>query len=296
MVQKSNTFHSLDRSCLFRLTSVNKLAQLFFSSLTHLEALKTDEKHYSCWDETKKNGATRRIEAPNNNLKKVQKRIADLLQRIQPPDYLMAPVKKRSYVDNAAVHCGAKVFLSLDIQDFFPSCTSKKVFWFFHTKMECASHVANLLTKLVTFKGHLPQGSPCSPILAYFSYLDMWQEIENICKNSGYSLSIYADDITISGPMVYKKDVWKIKQVLFRHGHQYNKQKERQIIDKPAKVTGVIVSGESLRLPNRQHEKIVKLRRKKNHLLSAKEREAVDRQLRGRHAQASQIQNYSLKG
>ncbi len=295
MAQQNNLFHPLENSCLYGLTSINKLASFLFSSVDGLNTLADTTTRYRCWDEKKKNGGFRHIEAPDENLKKVQRRIVDLLQRIQPPSHLMAPVKKRSYVDNAAMHCGAKAFCLLDIEDFFPSCTDKKVFWFFSSRLKCARHVAALLTNLATFKGHLPQGSPCSPILAYLAYTDMWDEVAEIAKNSNCSLSIYADDITISGSVVLSKDVWNIKKALFRHGHLYSRKKERHIISKAAEITGVIVSGELLLLPNRQHEKISILSKKHQNCSPGKEKETIVRQLRGRRAQASQIQNHMAK-
>jgi len=294
-VPRTESFHPLENSSLYALTSVNKLAALLYSSVDGLNALGQTENRYRCWAEKKKNGGERYIEAPDDNLKKVQRRIADLLQRIQPPDYLMAPVKKRSYVDNAAVHRGAQAFCLLDIEDFFPSCTDKKAYWFFNKRLKCAPHVAALLTKIVTFRGHLPQGSPCSPILAYFSYSDMWDEIDAIVSKSGCSLSIYADDITVSGKTVYGRDVWQIKTTLYRHGHRYSRKKERHIVNKAADITGVIVSGNALLLPNRQHWKIANLKRKQQRTGSKKEQETIVRQLRGRRAQASQIQNYSAQ-
>ena len=295
MPQPTEARHPIEDSGFHGLKSVHKLAELLFSSIDGLNALAQTEKRYRCWDEKKKSEGFRHIEAPDENLKKVQHRISDLLQRIQPPDHLMAPVKRRSYVDNAAAHRGARAFCLLDIEDFFPSCTDKKVFWFFNKRLKCARHVAAVLTKLVSFNGHLPQGSPCSPILAFLAYSDMWDEIHAIVTRSGCTLSIYADDITISGQNVPGRDIWGIKKTLHRHGHRYSKAKERHIVNKPVDVTGVIVSKEALLLPNRQHRKIAKLERRRQAEKSGKEKETLTRQLRGRRAQASQIQNHVAK-
>lgn len=283
------TGHPLDQSCLFKLRSRNKLASLLPASVKALEELGRSTDRYSSWDEQKKNGGTRRIDAPHDNLKSVQKRIAALLQRIEKPDFLMAPVRGRSYVNNAARHVGAVAFRLLDIEDFFPSCTSQRVYWFFHKRMKCSPDVAALLTKLVTFKGYLPQGSPCSPVMAYFAYEDMWAEIDQIVTGSGATLSIYADDITISGRVVREKTIWSVKSCLFRFGFRYSKAKERSLIDTTADVTGVIVSGETLLLPNRQHEKLAALKRGLDNARLPSERQSLQRRLRGRIAQAAQI-------
>lgn len=295
MAQHEKLPHALDQSCLFQLSNRRKLAKLLYSSPKGIEALAVVEKRYCSWDEEKKNGGTRRIDAPHENLKTVQKRIADILQRIIAPRYLNAPVKRRSYVSNAATHIGSRAFRLLDIEDFFPSCTSKRVYWFFHKRMKCAPDIAALLTKLTTLNGYLPQGSPCSPILAYFAYENMWDEINGITSSSGCVLSVYADDITISGEIIYGRDIWTIKQCLFRFGHHYNVQKERSTIDRPVEVTGVVVSRDALLLPNRQHKEIIRVRREISEAKHGREREHLKQQLRGRRAQESQITKHFVE-
>ena len=261
----------------------------------NLKGLSNGTDRYSCWEVEKKSGGLRVIEAPHDNLKMVQKRIANLLQSIEPPDFLMAPVKRRSYVDNAATHLGARSFCLLDIEDFFPSCSEKRVYWFFNAVMCCASDVSAILARIATRNGHLPQGSPCSPILAYFSYFDMWGEIDKISKASGYSLSIYADDITVSGMTVYEKDIWAIKKALFNAGHQYSQSKERRIVDASAEITGVVVRDGCLLLPNRQHREIKRVQSERAIASSRSDMTKLDQQLRGRLSQAKQIEGRSAK-
>jgi retron-type reverse transcriptase len=254
-----------------------------------LKRLTDGRDRYRCWNEPKKNGSLREIEAPLDDLKEVQARISELLKRVKAPEYLMAPVKGRSYVDNAAAHVGARVFRLLDIEDFFPSCTEKRVFWFFSSAMCCADDVAAILARIATRNGRLPQGSPCSPILAFYAYFDMWETINRIAEGGQSRLSLYADDITISGSCVREADIWKIKQTLHKFGHRYNRDKERAIINRAADITGVIVKDDVLLLPNRQHKALAAAMRMRGAAASAKERIAIDRQIRGRIAQAGQI-------
>lgn len=284
--------YPLDQSAFYKVQSRKRLAEILFVSKSGMESLADCGMQYRCWDEPKKSGGTRRIEAPPEPLKIVQKRISDLLQRITPPPYLMAPVKRRSYVHNAAIHVGSRAFRLLDVEDFFPSCTDKRVFWFFNKKMQCSRDVAAVLTKLATLNGHLPQGSPCSPVLAYFAYCDMWDEIHAIVVRSECKLSIYADDITISGDVVFERDVWAIKQTLHRAGHRYSERKERSIIGKPADITGVIVDGDDLLLPNRQHRGLALVRRERQTASNNQDRQKLDRKIRGRVAQAAQISRH----
>ena len=149
--------------------------------------------------------------------------------------------------------------------------------------------VAVILSGIVTEGGCLPQGSPCSPILAYFSYADMWEEIDLAIKQAGCTLSVYAGDITISGEIVPEELIWTIKKTLYRFGHRYNMAKERSRIHKPAEITGVIVKGDTLLLPNRQHEALHSVRKDLKIVRHGKPREKLLQRLNGRLAQAKQV-------
>lgn len=284
--------YPLEQSPLYLLSSKKRLADLLFVSTAGLKRLTRCNDKYQCWEEPKKSGGTRQIAAPPENLKSAQRRISELLQRIAPPAYLMAPVKRRSYVHNAAMHIGSRAFRLLDIEDFFPSCTDKRVFWFFSKILKCSDDVAATLTKIAVHNGHLPQGSPCSPILAYYAYFDMWNRINEIVSNSGCKISIYADDITISGDVILEKDVWEIKKTLRRAGHRFSQKKERSLFGKPADITGVIVSGDNLLLPNRQHKKLSVIKKQLQKTENSCEKVSFGRKMRGRIAQAGQITNH----
>jgi hypothetical protein len=187
-------------------------------------------------------------------LKIVQARLARRLSAIRPPDYLYCPVKGRCYVSNAAQHVGNRVVRCLDIKSFFPSTPSRRVYWFYHTVMGCPSDVAGLLVRLTCYGGHLPTGSPLSPIMAYFAYLDVWSGIAKLCADKGHTLTIYIDDITISGQHVSELDMWLVKRELRRAGLIYHK--EKAYFDRPAEITGVIVGAEGVSPPNRQRQKL----------------------------------------
>lgn len=232
----------------------------------------------------------RSIDIPDSGLKAVQSRIAKLLGRITPPDWLFSPVKGRSYVDNAARHKGARAFWLLDIADYFPSCTANNVAHFFHQKMECSPDVTAIIVRFTTWQECLPQGSPCSPILAYFSNLDMWNEIESAASQAGLRHSVYADDITVSGQIVRKEVIWKIKQAIHKHGLRIKAEKELSLIDSPATITGVIVDGGQTKLPNRQLKRLFELRAERHRARSARLKQLLDSKIAGRVAQKRQVE------
>lgn len=201
-------------------------------------------------------GGLRTIEAPRDDLKQIQKRIATLLQRVLPPEFLFSPVKGRSYIDNAVAHLGSKEVRLLDVQDYFGNCRSESVFKFFSVDLGCSPDVAWLLTELTTREGHLPQGSPCSPILSFYSCQAMWAEISMIAQSAGCRLTVYVDDITVSGPIVRGETIYAIKQVLVRFGHRHHPTKEKRHTNRAAEITGIIVAPSHLSVPHRHYQKL----------------------------------------
>jgi len=232
----------------------------------------------------------RPIDIPDPRLKSIQSRIGDLLGRVIPPDWLFSPVKGRSYVDNAARHKGATAFWLLDIANYFGSCTANNVAHFFRKKLECSPDVTAILVHLITHNQSLPQGSPCSPILAYFSNLNMWLEIEAKVSAATLTHSVYADDLTFSGQKISKSFIWEIKKSVHKHGLKLKAKKEASVINRPADITGVIVDGDKTKLPNRQRKKLFELRAERHKARSAKLRKMIDAQISGREAQKRQVE------
>lgn len=301
-----NKLHSLEESALYKVTTRKKLAEILLCSVNDFDELsKLEDKYKRRWKPKHDDNAAwrstppsaekadnfRPIDIPDPKLKRLQARVASLLGRIKMPAYLFSPVKGLSYVDNAARHRRSDAFRLLDIADYFPSCRAGRVGWFFRTKMKCAPDVAHILVMLTTDNGCLPQGSPCSPVLAYFSNMGMWDEIDQLVRADNCILSVYADDITISGPLVREALVWSIKKVVHKNGFRLKETKEVSLIHRPADITGVIVRDGRLRLPNRQYKKLSELLRKRKQSMSRKEREKLENQLRGRRAQRAQIEN-----
>lgn len=279
--------HLLDQSPLFKLRTRGKLARLLHISPTELRTLELGADQYSEFERIKKNGAgTRRVENPCRQLKRAQARVARMLGSITPPDFLFCPVKRRCYVTNAAAHRSNRVVQCLDIQKFFPSTPQRRVFWFFSTVMQCNRDMAGLLAKLACYKGHLPTGSPLSPIMAYFAFYDLWADIAAFCHERGYTFTVYIDDITVSGPRVPKADIWEIRRMI--HGHGLVAHKAKTYVDRPAEVTGVVIQDGKLMAPFRQHKK----KHEAKALLataSIEERAALISQVAGIEGQIKQI-------
>lgn len=251
--------HPLNQSPFYKLRSKRKLADLLRISQAELRRLcVTADNVYREFSIKKKDGSLRGVEDPARQLKLVQARIARQLSKIRPPDYLFCPVKGRSYVTNAAQHRGKRVVRCLDVRKYFPNTPSRRVFWFFRTVMQCELDVAASLASLACYRGHLPTGSPLSPIMAFFAHYDVWQEVAAICGEHGYTLTVYIDDVTISAPKIDPAAMWAVKRAIHASGLRYHK--EKCFYGRPAEITGVIVNGDALAAPNRQLKKISGLR------------------------------------
>jgi hypothetical protein len=221
----------------------------------------------------------------------MQGRIGDLLGRVKAPEFLFSPVKGRSYVENAAHHKEAKAFWLLDVADYFPSCSANNVARFFHRELECSRDVTAVLVHLATLGGCLPQGSPCSPILAYYSNSHIWLAVEKLVRAKGCKLSLYADDITISGDIVPKALIWEIKKLIFGNGLRLKASKEVSLINAPADITGVIVKGGATHLPNRQLKRLAELKQERARTTNPKLQQRIDNQIAGRLSQRKQVEN-----
>lgn len=234
----------------------------------------------------------RPIDIPEPALKSIQRRIAQLLARVEPPDFLFSPVKGRSYVENAARHVGSRAFWLLDVADYFPSCSSNNVARFFRRELECSPDVTAVMLRLTTLTNCLPQGSPCSPILAFYCNRPMWLAVEKCVVAAGCKMSLYADDITISGVIIRGATIWEIKKVIHGSGLRLKRSKEVSLIDSPADITGVIVKPDGTHLPNRQLKKLNELKEERAVTRNPKMRARLENQIAGRIAQRRQVENF----
>lgn len=63
----------------------------------------------------------------------------------------------------------------------------------------CSPDVSTILTKITTYKGHLPQGAPTSTSLANVFIFSIDEPIRAACARLGVSYSVWVDDLNFSG-------------------------------------------------------------------------------------------------
>ena len=163
-----------------------------------IEALRSVDKSYNQFSIPKKNGSPRQISAPNNDLKKLQRRILRrLLNRLPIARQATGFRKGVSFVDNARSHQNQKIAIKNDLVDFFPSISSTSVYGYF-IRIGWSRPVAKLRAGLLCHDDRLPQDAPTSPAVSNLVAFSLDLELGRISQSKGGVYTRYADDITIS--------------------------------------------------------------------------------------------------
>tara|TARA_R110002073_G_scaffold261009_1_gene423832 strand:- start:76 stop:552 length:477 start_codon:yes stop_codon:yes gene_type:complete len=120
--------------------------------------------------------------------------------------------------------------------------------------------MAELLTRLTTWEGGLPQGAPTSPRVSNLVNHVMDARIERFVHRRKGTCTRYADDICISFPKDYPKRIRGTVQMVARHlkgvGYQMNEQKTRILRQhQQQKVTGLVVN-DRVNVPRRIRRKL----------------------------------------
>lgn len=243
--------------------SLKILAAILKYPLAELKEIALDltnnnySNHYYTYEKRKKNGKSRTISPPVNKLKVIQSRlITNVFSHVKFPYFVVGSIKKRSAVINAKIHSGKKYHFQTDLSNFFGFVTSKKVYNSLITRLGFSSDVASLITKLTTYKGHLPQGAPTSPFLSNLAGLD----IDNLFFDEREKLDItytrYIDDITFSADFDFKSLTTNFLERIRSLGYPYSNQKTTYKVGN-IDITGVKSGCNGLKITNKQFDRII---------------------------------------
>ncbi|WEK18669.1 MAG: reverse transcriptase family protein [Candidatus Pedobacter colombiensis] len=247
---------------------INKLCRILLISqkeLNHL--LENIDKYYYLISNPKldkagipligKNGKprTRDLYPSVKLLKDVQKRIYNnLLKKIKLPDYAFGGIAKRDNILNAKMHQGNKFFFNTDLRNFYPGITHNQVFDMF-MKRKFSPTISSILTKLTTYKGSLPQGTPTSPYLANLAFYSAGNEIDILTREHGLIFTTFVDDITISSKTNFQHLINEVMAIIISKGFKISHNKTFYQTKHP-KVTNIIVKNNGLYLAESYKKKI----------------------------------------
>jgi len=184
--------------------------------------------HYRRFQMPKKRGGVRHISAPMPRLKRAQRWVLDeLLAHVPLHDAAHGFVSERSIATNAAPHVGAEVVVNMDLKDFFPTVTYRRVKGLWRA-LGYGEQIATILALLCTepntdetrldgqtyfvAKGDriLPQGAPTSPALTNVLCRRLDARMQGMADSLGLAYTRYADDLTFSGSNEAAKSITKL--------------------------------------------------------------------------------------
>lgn len=235
------------------------------------------------------NQKQRDIQAPIRWMAAVHRTIGDLLARVELPDYVYSQ-KGRSYADNARQHLGRHPVVKADIHRFYPSITRTMVFRTFVHDFQCAADVADRLADICCYRQeHLPTGSSLSGRLAFFAARPLFDDIHKLAQSHGCTLTVYVDDITVSGPKANRRLLAEVHRLIVRHGLRFKAAKSKTFApESPKTVTGTVIADCDLRLPNERHRRLHEVR-KALRAAAGDQRTVLQRQVKGREQEAAQV-------
>lgn len=201
--------------------SVDKLAKALGMTISRLRWLTYHREvdtgtHYRRWQIPKRDGSMRTITAPKGHLKAAQRwALRNVWDKLPVHGAAHGFLTARSIVTNARIHAGADVIVKIDIQEFFPTITFRRVKGLLR-KAGLSEQVATLLALLstepprdvVVHRGKtvhvasgpraLPQGAPTSPAITNALCRRMDRRLSGLARLLGLKYTRYADDLTFS--------------------------------------------------------------------------------------------------
>ena len=260
-----HTLNFLGELYMFRIKeckSVYELARHLNLSVATITNILYNVKTDNCYKKyiiPKKSGGSRKICAPNSELKSIQKRLANALYNelklIREEEHTNAKIshafeKKKSIISNCEIHKRKRFVLNVDLEDFFGHFHYGRVYGYFlkNKHFLCTDETARTIANLACFKSKLPQGAPTSPIITNLIFQTVDIRILQLTRKYHLDYTRYADDLTFSTNRkdffeVYKVFLNELEKLLKRSGFEINNNKIRiSFHDSRQTVTGLIVN------------------------------------------------------
>ncbi len=189
------------------------------------EAARIDRDGYQRFVQ-KKGHKTRVFAAPSPWLKTIQRGLADHLFPHLPLSSHVYSRNGRDVVQNARQHIGRPFRLTVDIADCFPSTTLAMV----RSALEDAElprDVVGLVTRIVTYNGRLPQGSPCSPAVLDCVLYRLDESLARLAGEYGGVYSRFVDDLTFSADVPLVALRRRASKIVRSYGYTLRHEKTR---------------------------------------------------------------------
>lgn len=252
--------YDITQCALYKCNSARNLKRILKLNDEEYKDITFVVKYHSFQIDKKDGVEKRQITAPDKRIKEIQKRVLQLIQKVERPEWLISGEKGKCYIDNGKRHVHSNYFLTMDIKKFYDHCKREYVFRFFKDRMKMAGDLAGICTDIVTYEGGIPTGCPTSQLLAFYAYENMFNEIYEVACEYECLFTVYVDDMTFSSenPFALNTMVSKIDRILRKYGHKPKYKKVKYYSHgKYVPITGVIVTGKhELKVPNSLQKRV----------------------------------------
>ncbi len=241
---------------------------------------KKEHYHYR-WHKKGGERTPRLIEIPKSSLKQTQRTV---LEKIFSPmtthEASCGFQVGKSVFDFVRPHCGQKMVLKLDLEDFFPGITSARIIRLFLT-VGYPEYVADFLTRLCTNrvpeltleevnlsasarsrfeKSHLPQGAPSSPALANLCAFRLDCRLAGLARSVGVQYTRYADDLLFSGGEGFSRCVGRfygaVLRILITEEFRVNLRKTRLMPSSQRQMAAGLILNEKPNVARREYDQL----------------------------------------
>lgn len=178
---------------------------------------------YRNYEIPKRSGGKRAIAAPDDHLKRLQRRLLNgLLDGVPLHEAAHGFRRGRSILTNATAHAKQNMVVNVDIKGFFPNTSYPRVLaaCLKVDRQRLSVRGAKLLAEICCAHGALPTGAPTSPVLGNIVLRRADAAISAAAARHGVTYTRYADDLTFSGNTECKRIIPFVKRVLGELGYE----------------------------------------------------------------------------
>ena len=271
-----------------------------------------DNLYYS-FDIPKKSGGIRQINAPMEELKQIQQKLAMALYEHQKsvwnernihPNISHGFEKGKTIVTNAQIHRNKRFVINVDLENFFDSFHFGRVCGFFEKNRDLllTKDVATVIAQLCCYNGRLPQGAPTSPVITNLICQIFDMRVLKIAKKHHLDYTRYADDLTFSTNDKSFIERWDkfyktLSEETERAGFQINSKKTSfRFKDSHQTVTGLTVN-QKINVDHRYYKKVRAMANSlyRNGYFKIEDEEGNMKQLEGKFAFIDKLDKYNNK-
>ncbi len=257
-------------------TNVDELASLIHINPARLTILSEyTNRFYRTYRIPKRTGGWRQISQPSRELKGIQAWILrNILEKLNPSPHATAYLPGKRLSDNVSPHRGNRYFLSIDLEDFFPSIPYLRIQRLFQL-VGYEQRAAVLLTGLCTFFYSLPQGGVTSPALSNLIATQMDRRLSGLISRRNIVFTRYADDMTFStnNRIALIRALPSINRIVESEGFKINDLKTRFLGPRTqCRITGLVKDAAEPRFGIGRKKKI-KMRAIMHNLITGKRKD-----------------------